>query len=204
MAYTKHNWMKRLGTGLNKFRDTITNTVFQLVNEPDTITQEGTPIREDWLNEMEDGIENATNVAEGIRDGGITAYNAARLDGYIPSSFMFTNNPKVNEHLNMNNKRIYNVGNPNSSDDALNRGYADGRYLGKLAKAADSAKLDGRIVSYDNTYGTIVRRSSTDGTIKVGYIKERGQYIHNRYQKKISYGTSVPSSLEVGEVFIKI
>ncbi len=81
MAYTKHNWLKRLGTGLNKFKDTISGQIFAFVNQPDDITQQGTPIREDWLNEMEDGIADAHNTIDDIIDGTQAAGNASKLQG---------------------------------------------------------------------------------------------------------------------------
>ncbi len=92
------------------------------------------------------------------------------------------------------------------SDKYLTAVYANSHYLGKNSKAKDSSKLDGKDLDYENTPDTVVKRSSGDGTIKVGYIEERGEYIHNRYQSKITYGTSSPSSssMDVGDVYIEI
>ena len=61
MAYTKHNWQAREGTGLSKYTDTITGQVLNLQSTPDSVTQEGTPFTAEWMNEMEQGIENGNN-----------------------------------------------------------------------------------------------------------------------------------------------
>ncbi len=55
MAYTKHTWQARQGTDLSKFTDTISGNTLNLVSAAN-ITQAGTPISADWLNEMEQGI----------------------------------------------------------------------------------------------------------------------------------------------------
>lgn len=55
MAYTKHTWQARQGTDLSKFTDTISGETLNLVSAAN-ITQAGTPISADWLNEMEQGI----------------------------------------------------------------------------------------------------------------------------------------------------
>lgn len=59
MPYTQHQWLARLGTGLSKMTDLITGQLFNFQSTPDTITQEGTPISPEWLNEMEQGIYDA-------------------------------------------------------------------------------------------------------------------------------------------------
>lgn len=48
----------RVGENLNRWRDTLTDTVHQFINEPTQVDQEGTPINITWLNEMETGIFN--------------------------------------------------------------------------------------------------------------------------------------------------
>ncbi len=88
MAYNKHTWTKRLGTGLNKFKDTITGQVMALVNQPDSVTQAGTPLREDWLNEMETGIEQAHDGVADLISGDETAGNAAKLGGQPANKYM--------------------------------------------------------------------------------------------------------------------
>ena len=59
MPYTQHQWLARLGTGLSKMTDLITGQLFNFQSTPDTISQEGTPISPEWLNEMEQGIYDA-------------------------------------------------------------------------------------------------------------------------------------------------
>ena len=64
-TYSRHVWEERLGTGLNRWRDSLTNTILELTNEPTTVTQTGTPINVTWLNEMEVGIEtNCNDIAD--------------------------------------------------------------------------------------------------------------------------------------------
>lgn len=55
--YTKHVWLPRLGTKLNRYLKTNDTTEsVELTNSPDTITQAGTPFSPDIMNEMEGGI----------------------------------------------------------------------------------------------------------------------------------------------------
>lgn len=58
MAYKKHEWKARQGTGLNKFRDQD-GKLYEFTSAPDSVTQPGTPFSADWMNEMEDGIAAA-------------------------------------------------------------------------------------------------------------------------------------------------
>lgn len=58
MAYKKHEWKARLGTGLNKFRDQD-GKLYEFTSAPDSVSQPGTPFSADWMNEMEDGIAAA-------------------------------------------------------------------------------------------------------------------------------------------------
>ncbi len=87
MAYNKHTWVKRLGTGLNKFKDTITGQVMALVNQPDYVSQEGTPLRADWLNEMEEGIEAAHADINDLETGVKKAGDAAKFGGKTPADY---------------------------------------------------------------------------------------------------------------------
>jgi hypothetical protein len=60
MAYTKTNWVPRLGTNLNKFtKSAETSTSVILANAPDAVTQAGTPFSTELMNKIEDGIFNA-------------------------------------------------------------------------------------------------------------------------------------------------
>lgn len=58
MAYKKHEWKARQGTGLNKFRDQNGN-IYEFEAAPDEVTQPGTPFSAEWMNEMEEGIAAA-------------------------------------------------------------------------------------------------------------------------------------------------
>lgn len=58
MAYKKHEWKARLGTGLNKFRDQD-GKLYEFTSAPDSVSQPGTPFSADWMNEMEEGIAAA-------------------------------------------------------------------------------------------------------------------------------------------------
>lgn len=60
VAYDKYNWLPRLGTGLNKFRDLISGQLFEFEPEPDSITQEGTPFGATMMNHIEDGLYQAS------------------------------------------------------------------------------------------------------------------------------------------------
>ena len=57
MAYQKNTWIARQGTGLNKFTNSGTSTNLILSSNPDTITQVGTPFSADWMNNLENGVE---------------------------------------------------------------------------------------------------------------------------------------------------
>lgn len=57
-AYSKHSWLPRLGTGLNRFKDQNDDYIY-LTSEPKSVSQVGTPFSATWMNEIEDGIYNA-------------------------------------------------------------------------------------------------------------------------------------------------
>lgn len=59
MTYSKHTWLARIGTGLNKFTNSGDATNLVLTPNPDTISQAGTPFSAVWMNAMEDGIAQA-------------------------------------------------------------------------------------------------------------------------------------------------
>lgn len=126
MAYTKHTWKERLGTKLNRFKDLLTGNHVELINDPESVIQQGTPIRADWLNEMEQGIFDAHTISEAARD---------------------------------------------TAD-----GLADG-----TIQAGNAAKLAGFLLSYENDLGTVVRRSTVDGNIRVGLIAENGTWLGYKY-----------------------
>lgn len=63
MPYTKNTWEDRYAVGDNKFSDQ-NGTIYEFTPAPDSVEIEGTPIQADWLNNMEDGIETAVDLAE--------------------------------------------------------------------------------------------------------------------------------------------
>lgn len=66
MAYSKKTWLARLGQGLNKF---ILNggSRVTLESSPDLVTQEGTPLSADNMNDLESRIDSEfTNVNDAI------------------------------------------------------------------------------------------------------------------------------------------
>lgn len=71
MAFVKRTWLARIGIGLNKFLigEKDGEGKQTLVNDPDTISQEGDVISADNLNDLEDRIEDEfTNVHLDIDD----------------------------------------------------------------------------------------------------------------------------------------
>ena len=70
MAFQKKTWLARLGQGLNKFIFNGGSKV-TLDSSPDLVTQEGTPLSAENMNDLEDRIDSEfTNV-----NGAITSLN---------------------------------------------------------------------------------------------------------------------------------
>lgn len=66
MAYQKKTWLARLGQGLNKFIFNGGSKV-TLDSSPDVVTQEGTPLSADNMNDLEQRIEDEfTNVNSAV------------------------------------------------------------------------------------------------------------------------------------------
>lgn len=66
MAYQKKTWLARLGQGLNKFIFNGGSKV-TLDSSPDVVTQEGTPLSAENMNDLEQRIDDEfTNVNESI------------------------------------------------------------------------------------------------------------------------------------------
>jgi len=66
MAYSKKTWLARLGQGLNKFIFNGGSKV-TLDSSPDLVTQEGTPLSAENMNDLEQRIDDEfTNVNEAI------------------------------------------------------------------------------------------------------------------------------------------
>ena len=67
MAYQKHVWVARTGTKLNRFlKYNETATSVELVNSPESITQEGTPFSAQIMNEIEEEMERSSQAQEQI------------------------------------------------------------------------------------------------------------------------------------------
>ena len=67
MAYKKHIWVARKGTKLNRFlKYNETTTSVELVNSPESITQEGTPFSAQIMNEIEEEMERSSQAQEQI------------------------------------------------------------------------------------------------------------------------------------------
>ena len=193
MAYTKHTWKERLGTGLNKFKDTITGTIMALVNQPDSVTQEGTPLRADWLNEMEQGIFDAHVTADAALPKTDKAADSAKLDGF-EQSFDSVNGTIVRRSATNGSIQVGTI-------------YENGtslplKYLGIEGKATDSEKLNG--VVENGVAHTIVKRDSAGraamGEPTAGSHVATKNYVDNR----IIYGTGAPPSTGTpGSIYIQ-
>ena len=60
MEYTREYWKPRIATNPNRFRKLNETTDYvELINEPEAISQSGTAITADRLNNIEAGIEGA-------------------------------------------------------------------------------------------------------------------------------------------------
>lgn len=65
MAYAPHTWVARIGTKLNRYLKQNEDTSYvELVNSPTAITEAGTEFSVDWMNELENGLWEASAVAE--------------------------------------------------------------------------------------------------------------------------------------------
>lgn len=73
MAFVKRTWLARIGTGLNKFiiGEKDAQNKQTLVNDPDSITQEGDTISAQNLNDLEDRIEAGFNDAHTELENGL-------------------------------------------------------------------------------------------------------------------------------------
>lgn len=67
MAYQKNTWIARTGTNLNRFLDQNDNELI-LTPAPSEIHQQGTPFSADWMNNLEDGVEAASNAIDTHED----------------------------------------------------------------------------------------------------------------------------------------
>lgn len=113
MAYKKHEWKARQGTGLNKFRDQ-NGKIYEFEAAPDEVTQPGTPFSAQWMNEMEDGIaaagiiyavcSTAADVAEKTVETGGAPEQLANGDNF---RILFVNEVQAGATLNINGLGAY-------------------------------------------------------------------------------------------------
>jgi hypothetical protein len=78
MAYTKTNWLPRLGTKLNRYNkseETATSVV--LINAPESITQAGTPYSVENMNKLEEGVYQAHQLIQKRADQDAFGYEVA-------------------------------------------------------------------------------------------------------------------------------
>lgn len=87
MAFLKRTWLARIGTGLNKFiiGEKDAQNKQTLVNDPDSITQQGDTISAENLNDLEDRIE------QGFIDANTALVNG--LATKVPTSRTVNNKP---------------------------------------------------------------------------------------------------------------
>lgn len=112
MAYKKHEWQARTGTGLNKFRDQNGN-IYEFEAAPDEVTQPGTPFSADWMNEMEEGIAAAgitplvSNAASGATNIVITENAPETVAANDNYRILFNNAPGAGAKLQLGSTGLY-------------------------------------------------------------------------------------------------
>lgn len=112
MAYKKHEWQARQGTGLNKFRDQNGN-IYEFETAPDEVTQPGTPFSADWMNEMEDGIAAAgitplvSTAASGATNIVITENAPETVAANDNYRILFNNAPGAGAKLQLGSTGLY-------------------------------------------------------------------------------------------------
>ena len=112
MAYKKHEWKARTGTGLNKFRDQNGN-IYEFEAAPDEVTQPGTPFSADWMNEMEEGIAAAgitplvSNAASGATNIVITENAPEAVAANDNYRILFNNAPGAGAKLQLGSTGLY-------------------------------------------------------------------------------------------------
>lgn len=133
MAFTKRNWLARIGIGLNKFiiGDKDGEGKQTLTNSPDSVTQEGDVISADNLNDLEDRISDEFNAEaaaiEGIKLEKIWE-NPSPDASYGYGMLRFSNDPELitdlvleysATNLNCATKMVRLKYNPNKSDNCF-------------------------------------------------------------------------------------
>ena len=110
MAYTRTNWIARVGTALNRFLKTNeTSTEVELTNDPTGVTTAGTPFTVDNMNKIEQGIYDAhvgldnnglidnTRINQDVRTTASPAFANATIAGHNIDSELDTLNGRVNQ-----------------------------------------------------------------------------------------------------------
>jgi hypothetical protein len=108
MPFSKKTWEDRIVQYPNRFNQTlIIGSTYDLIPEPGTITQAGTPISAAELNRIESGIEEATEIAEthshsvatASENGLMSSNDKAKVDKIINSMHLYHGayyyNPKL-------------------------------------------------------------------------------------------------------------
>ncbi len=96
------------------------------------------------LNAIDDEI---TKIENGQTEIG-KAKDSDKLGGHAPNKFLMKSGGIMTGNVDFSGNSIFGLSNPTSSSQAVNKGYADNKFLPKTAKAVDSDKLDG----HDSTY----------------------------------------------------
>lgn len=90
MAYNKRTWLARLGQGLNKFIFNGGSKV-TLDSSPDVVTQEGTPLSAENMNDLEDRIDDAiTSLINGSAKFYHNMFTTSSISGNTDTSVTLT------------------------------------------------------------------------------------------------------------------
>ena len=136
MAYKKHEWKARQGTGLNKFRDQD-GKLYGFTSAPDSVTQPGTPFADDWMNEMEEGIAAAgityliSTAASGATSISITANAPEAVAAGDHFRIYFPNQVGAGATLNIGNTGAKPIIN-NYTASAIVQGDIPADYIGDI------------------------------------------------------------------------
>lgn len=136
MAYKKHEWKARQGTGLNKFRDQNGN-IYEFEAAPDEVKQPGTPFSAEWMNEMEEGIAAAgiTSLVSTAPSGATTILITENAPDAIANNdnfrILFENEVGAGATLNLGNTGAYPIID-NYTGAAIVKGDIPADYIGDI------------------------------------------------------------------------
>ncbi len=156
--------------GFNANSSPASNNLFPLsvTQNTGTINNSSNPV--DWT--------KLKNVPSGFADGVDNSGGGENL-----SQTLLIGNSAGSYNINMNGRRIENLGDPNSGDDVMDRDYADDRYIneGAYIYAGNSDRVDG------------YHASSTPSPNKILPLTSNGQFYHiSSYSTPIYARTSNP------------